>query len=99
MPIEESETVRKARERMDANRDGRTDLKDLQVHAEGFRGKVIDLFGLILWVSLAIGLASTLWSLVTFSWITAMSTFVTTIVTVGVGFVVLDIRDRLMNRL
>lgn len=98
MPIEESDSVRAARERLDANRDGKTDLSDLQHHAGGLRSKIIDLFEMILWVSLALGVLSAVWSLVTLSPIRALTTLVTTIVTVGVGFVVLDIRERLMRR-
>lgn len=98
MPIEESETVRAARERMDANKDGKTDLADLQAHAGGIRSKIIDLFEIILWVSLLLGVISAVWSLVTLAPIRALTTFVTTVVTVGVGFVALDIRERLMGR-
>ena len=98
MPIEETDGVRAARERMDANRDGKTDLADLKIHASGLRSTIIDLFGMILWVSLALGMLSVVWQLVTLSIGGAISTFVSTIVTVGVGFVVLDIRERLLAR-
>ena len=98
MSIEESETVRAARDRMDANKDGKTDLADLQAHAGGIRSKIIDLFEIILWVSLALGVLSAVWLLVTLHPLQALTTFVTSIVTVGVGFVALDIRERLIGR-
>lgn len=98
MSNDESDTIRAARERLDANRDGKTDLRDLQQHAGGIRSKIIDLFEIILWVSLVLGVLSSIVSLFSLSVFTAISTFVTTIVTVGVGFVVLDIRERLIGR-
>jgi fatty acid desaturase len=97
MSIKESETVKAARERMDANRDGKLNMADLE--ATGIRNTIIEFFGIILWVSLAIGLLTAVWQLVTLQILTALGTFVTTVVTVGVGFVVLDIRDRLIGRL
>jgi len=96
MSIEESNTVKAARERMDANRDGKLNMADLE--ATGIRNTIIEFFSIILWVSLAIGLATAIWQLITFKVLTAIMTFVTTIVSVGVGFVVLDIRERLIGR-
>jgi len=96
MSNEESNTVKAARERMDANRDGKLNMADLE--ATGIRNTIIEFFGIILWVSLAIGLLTALWQLVTLKVLTAVMTFVTTIVSVGVGFVALDIRDRLIGR-
>ncbi len=96
MPIEESSGVKAARERMDANRDGKLNMADLE--ATGIRSKIIEFFGIILWVSLAIGLLTAVWQLVTLQVLTAVMTFVTTIISVGVGFVVLDIRERLIGR-
>ena len=97
MKIEESDGVKAARERMDRNKDGKIDMADLE--ATGIRNTIIEFFGIILWVSLAIGLVTAVWQLVTLKLLTALMTFVTTIVSVGVGFVVLDIRDRLIGRL
>ena len=96
MDVKESDTVKAARERMDANRDGKINMADLE--ATGIRNKIIDFFEIILWVSLALGILSALLQLFSLSILTAISTFVTTIVSVGVGFVVLDIRERLMGR-
>lgn len=97
MKIDESETVKAARDRMDANRDGKLNMQDLE--ASGIRDKIIDFFGMILWVSLILG---TLGALLTLVWnwqpFLAITQFVATIVSVGVGFVVLDIRDRLIGR-
>ncbi len=97
MKIEESDSVKAARERMDQNKDGKLNMADLE--ATGIRNTIIEFFGIILWVSLAIGLLTAIWQLVTLKVLTAVMTFVTTIVSVGVGFVVLDIRDRLIGRL
>jgi ABC-type multidrug transport system permease subunit len=96
MKIEESDSVKAARDRMDQNRDGKINMADLE--ATGIRNTIIEFFGIILWVSLAIGLLTAVWQLVTLKILTAVMTFVTTIVSVGVGFVVLDIRDRLIGR-
>jgi len=97
MKIEESDTVKAARERMDQNKDGKLNMADLE--ATGIRSTIIEFFGIILWVSLAIGLLTAAWQLVTLKVLTAVMTFVTTIVSVGVGFVALDIRDRLIGRM
>lgn len=97
MKIEESDTVKAARDRMDQNRDGKLNMADLE--ATGIRNTIIEFFGIILWVSLAIGLLTAVWQLVTLQILTAVMTFITTIVSVGVGFVALDIRDRLIGRL
>lgn len=101
MKIDESESVRAARERMDANRGATGTLPNLD--AGGLRTKIIELFGVILWIALFLGIAASLWQLLTVfgsgSIFGAISTFVSTVVTVGVGFVVLDIRDRLIGRL
>ena len=96
MSLEDNNTVQAARERMDANKDGKINMADLE--ATGIRNKIIDFFEIILWVSLALGILSALLQLFSLSILAAISTFVTTIVTVGVGFVALDIRERLMGR-
>ncbi len=96
MDVKESDTVKAARDRMDANKDGKINMADLE--ATGIRTKIIDFFEIILWVSLALGILSALLQLFSLSILTAISTFVATIVSVGVGFVVLDIRERLMQR-
>jgi len=96
MKIDETDSVRAARDRMDANRDGKLNMADLE--ATGIRDTIIRFFGVILWASLAIGLLTALWQLVTLQILTAVMTFITTIVSVGVGFVALDIRDRLIGR-
>ena len=96
MDVKESDTVKAARDRMDANKDGKINLADLE--ATGIRTKIIDFFEIILWISLALGILSALLQLVSLSILSAISTFVATIVSVGVGFVVLDIRERLIAR-
>lgn len=96
MSIEESATVKAARERMDANKDGKINMADLE--ATGIRTKIIDFFEIILWVSLALGILSAVLQLFSLAPLAAISTFVATIVSVGVGFVVLDIRERLIAR-
>ncbi len=100
MKIEESESVRAARERMEANRGESGKLPNLD--AGGLRTTIIELFGVILWIALFLGIVASLWQLVTVfgsgSIFGAISTFVSTVVTVGVGFVALDIRDRLIAR-
>ncbi len=96
MSIEDNNTVQAARERMDANKDGKINMADLE--ATGIRTKIIDFFEIILWVSLALGILSALLQLFSLSILTAISTFVATIVSVGVGFVVLDIRERLIAK-
>ncbi len=96
MDAKENNTVKAARERMDANRDGKINMADLE--ATGIRSKIIEFFEIILWVSLALGLLSALLQLFSLSILSAISTFVATIVSVGVGFVVLDIRERLIGR-
>ena len=96
MDVKESDTVKAARDRMDANKDGKINLADLE--ATGIRTKIIDFFEIILWISLALGILSALLQLVSLSILSAISTFVATIVSVGVGFVVLDIRERLIAK-
>jgi len=96
MDIKESETVKAARERMDANKDGKLNMADLE--ATGIRTKIIEFFEIILWISLALGILSAVLQLFSLAILTAISTFVATIVSVGVGFVVLDIRERLIAR-
>jgi len=96
MSIEESATVKAARDRMDANKDGKLNMADLE--ATGIRTKIIDFFEIILWVSLALGILSALLNLFSLQILTAISTFVATVVSVGVGFVVLDIRERLIAK-
>jgi len=71
-------------------------MADLE--ATGIRTKIIDFFEIILWVSLLLGVLSAILQLFSLSILTAISTFVATIVSVGVGFVVLDIRERLMGQ-
>lgn len=97
MKIEESETVKAARDRMDANRDGKLNMADLE--ATGIRNTIIEFFGVILWVSLILGVLGAFLTLV-WNWqpFLAITQFVATIVSVGVGFVALDIRDRLIGR-
>lgn len=96
MDVKESETVKAARERMDANKDGKINMADLE--ATGIRTKIIDFFEIILWISLLLGVLSAILQLFSLNILTAISTFVATIVSVGVGFVVLDIRERLMAK-
>lgn len=100
MKVEESDSVQAARERMQANRGEAGKLPNID--AGGIRSTIIDLFGVILWIALFLGIAASLWQLVTVfgsgSIFGAISTFVSTVVTVGVGFVALDIRDRLIAR-
>jgi len=96
MSIEANNTVKAARDRMDRNKDGKIDMKDLE--ATGIRDTIIEFFNIILWVALALGVLSAVWNLVTFNIAPAITGFVTTIVTVGVGFVVLDIRDRMIGK-
>ena len=96
MSIEDNNTVQAARERMDANKDGKINMADLE--ATGIRTKIIDFFEIILWVSLALGMLSAILQLFSLAILTAISTFVATIVSVGVGFVVLDIRERLIAK-
>lgn len=96
MDVKESDTVKAARDRMDANKDGKINMADLE--ATGIRTKIIDFFEIILWVSLALGILSAILQLFSLNILTAISTFVATVVSVGVGFVVLDIRERLMGR-
>ena len=96
MDVKESDTVKAARDRMDANKDGKINMADLE--ATEIRTKIIDFFEIILWVSLALGILSAILQLFSLNILTAISTFVATVVSVGVGFVVLDIRERLMGR-
>jgi len=96
MSIEDNNTVQAARERMDANKDGKINMADLE--ATGIRTKIIDFFEIILWVSLVLGILSAILQLFSLAILTAISTFVATIVSVGVGFVVLDIRERLIAK-
>lgn len=94
MNIEESDTVKAARERMDANKDGKINMADLE--ATGIRTKIIDLFEIILWVMLALGVLSAILQIL--SPIEALKTLTQTIAIVGVGFVALDIRERLIAK-
>jgi len=94
MDVKESETVKAARDRMDANKDGKINMADLE--ATGIRTKIIDLFEIILWVTLALGVLSAILQI--FTPIEAIKSLVQTVAIVGVGFVVLDIRERLIAR-
>ncbi len=89
-------SVEAARARLEKHRSARGDM-NIDASAQSLRAKIIELFSMILWVALAIGVLGALWSLLRFDIPGAVSSLVTTIVTVGVGFVVLDIRDRLMR--
>ncbi len=93
---ENNNSVEAARARLEQHRSSRSDL-NIDASAQGLRAKIIELFSMILWVALAIGVLGALWSLLRLDIPGAVSSLVTTIVTVGVGFVVLDIRDRLMR--
>lgn len=89
-------SVEAARARAAGHRESRKTV-DIDTSAQGLRAKIIEIFGAILWVALAMGVLSAAWSLLTFQIAEAVTTLITTIVTVGVGFVVLDIRDRMIR--
>ena len=86
-----------ARARMESNRN-RNDLAQLTQRAGGIRETIINSFELVLWVVLVLGVLSAVISLFTFSPFEAIGKLVQTIAIVGVGFVVLDIRERLIGR-
>ncbi len=89
-------SAKTARERMDADRSRGQGAGGLPLSS--IRNRFIELFGLALWIALAVGLLITFWQLITLQILTAAMTVMTTVISVGAGFVVLDIRERLIAK-
>ena len=63
------------------------------------RSLIVESYELILWLMLVVGGLSAIWEFFAFRWLSAIEIATQTVLLVGLGFVALEIRDRLRPKI